>query len=252
MIQREYAPITNIEYIAKDTVEMTLQNEYISNKAMPGQFVHVLVPGHTLRRPISIASVHKKENKFVLLFKVIGSGTEKLSTYTIGEMLDILGPAGNGFPLDKISKNGSLLLVGGGIGVPPIYFLATELHRQNIEAEVILGFQSKEFMFYEEKFKRLGGVTIVTDDGSYGKSGYVTTNIHSPKEYSQYFACGPNPMLQAMVQTMDGVEGFLSLEQRMGCGIGACYACVVRSMDGKKYAKICEDGPVFAANEVKL
>lgn len=246
------AKIVSVETIAKETVKMVLENDYISKHAKPGQFVHIRVTEHTLRRPISIAETDKDNHTFTILFKTIGSGTKRLANYRVGEFLDLLGPNGSSFPLDLIKENETLLLIGGGIGVPPIHFLATELKKLNVNVHAILGFQSEEYLFYENEFKALNNVTIVTDDGSYGKKGFVTDYVHDVGSVDRYFACGPLPMLKAVAKELKDVEGYLSFEERMGCGIGACYACVIPTTTEDKYKKICQDGPVFAANEVKL
>jgi dihydroorotate dehydrogenase electron transfer subunit len=246
------AKIVSVETIAKETVKMVLENDYISKHAKPGQFVHIRVTEHTLRRPISIAETDKDNHTFTILFKTIGSGTKRLANYRVGEFLDLLGPNGSSFPLDLIKENETLLLIGGGIGVPPIHFLATELKKLNVNVHAILGFQSEEYLFYEDEFKALNNVTIVTDDGSYGKKGFVTDYVHDVGSVDRYFACGPLPMLKAVAKELKDVEGYLSFEERMGCGIGACYACVIPTTTEDKYKKICQDGPVFAANEVKL
>lgn len=252
MIKKVYAKIVSIEKIAKETMKMVLENEHISQFAKPGQFVHIKVADHTLRRPISIAETDAETNTFTILFKTVGSGTRRLASYEAGEYLDLLGPNGTGFPLDRVEENDVILLIGGGIGVPPVYFLAKELTRLNVNVHAILGFQSKDYVFYEEEFKQWNDVTIVTDDGSYGKKGFVTDYVHDINGIDRYFACGPLPMLKAVKEELEGVEGYLSFEERMGCGIGACYACVIPTNTKDKYKKICQDGPVLHANEVKL
>lgn len=252
MIKKELAKIVSLDSIAKETVKMVLENKYISETAKPGQFVHIAVSEHTLRRPISIAETNRADNTFTILFKIVGSGTERLANYKVGEYLDLLGPNGSGFPIDQIKENETILLIGGGIGVPPIHFLATELKKLNVNVHVILGFQSQDYMFYEAEFSKLSEITVVTDDGSYGKKGFVTDYVHDIDSVDRYFACGPLAMLKAVANELEGIEGYLSFEERMGCGIGACYACVIPTNTPDKYKKICQDGPVFAANEVKL
>lgn len=252
MKKKQLAKIVSLETIAKETVKIVLENEYISKHANPGQFVHVAITGHTLRRPISIASTEPENNTFTILFKTIGSGTTSLANYEIGQFVDVLGPNGTGFPIGKVQENDSILLIGGGIGVPPIYFLAKELNKLQVNVHAILGFQSKDYMFYERQFAELNDITIVTDDGSYGKKGFVTNYVHDVRHIDRYFACGPLPMLKAVANELKDVEGYLSFEERMACGVGACYACVIPTNTPDKYKKICSDGPVFAASEVKL
>lgn len=252
MIKKESMEIISIQPIAKDSIEMKLRNSYISKNAIPGQFLHIAVPGHTLRRPISIAAVDENEQTVTILFKVVGDGTTRLAALRAGERIDVLGPNGNGFPINDLQPSQTVLLIGGGIGVPPLYFLAMELNKRGINLQFILGFQSKEFMFYEKEFEALGETYIVTNDGSYGNKGLVTDSIEHVAPFDRYYSCGPYPMLEAVKRQLGHKEGYLSFEERMGCGIGACYACVVPMNDKYGYKKICHDGPVFAANEVIL
>lgn len=250
MIKKEEMRILSCRELALDTVEMVLQNDYISEHALPGQFLHVSVPGHTLRRPISIAHVNRSQKTVTILFKKIGSGTHTLAMYQKGMVLDVLGPNGNGFPVDHLTKSAPVLLIGGGIGVPPIYFLGTHLHEMGIEVVSVLGFQTKANVFYEDKFQTLGKTYIVTNDGSHGDKGFVTDVLNKITSFERYYACGPLPMLQAIQSALKEHEGYLSFEERMGCGVGACYACVLPTIDKAGYKKICKDGPVFLANEV--
>lgn len=252
MIKKETMKVISVNSIAKETIEMVLQNEYISQHASPGQFLHIAVTGHTLRRPLSIAAVNRSEQTVTILFKVIGGGTEALAAYQVGDALDVLGPSGNGFPLNNLEKATEVLLIGGGIGVPPLYFLGTRLKEMGMNVQAVIGFQSKEFVFYEEKFQALGKTTVVTNDGSYGEKGFVTDVTEQLTPFEIYYSCGPVPMLQAVTHTFEDKDGYLSFEERMGCGVGACYACVIPTNDDSKYKKICQDGPVFRANEVSL
>lgn len=252
MIKQEAMEVISSTRIAKDTIEMVLNNSYISNKAVPGQFLHISVVGHTLRRPISIAAVNQVENTVTILFKIIGSGTEALANYQVGSSINVLGPSGNGFSIAELTKEDSVLLIGGGIGVPPLYYLGTVLKEQGVNVQAVLGFQSKEYVFYEEDFKALGDTLVVTNDGSYGHEGYVTDVVDELDEFDSYYSCGPAPMLQAVTKTFPNKKGFISFEERMGCGVGACFACVIETKDEAGYKKICQDGPVFAASEVSL
>lgn len=250
MIKKEAMEIVSTKQIAKDTIEMVLKNEYISHHANPGQFLHIAVANHTLRRPISIAAKDDEQATVTILFKVIGSGTDCLATYKVGEHVDVLGPCGNAFPVANIEKSATVLLIGGGIGVPPIYFLGTRLKKAGVHVKSIIGFQSQENVFYENKFAELGETYVVTDDGSYGQQGFVTDVIGQVSSFNRYYACGPFPMLQAVTQRLANKEGYLSFEERMGCGVGACFACVIPTTHETGYKKICQDGPVFHANEV--
>ncbi len=251
MMKKEKALIESIKIIAEDTVEMVLFSMYISRVAQPGQFIHIAVEGHTLRRPISIANIDQEKETITILFKLNGLGTKQLSTYRVGNELDVLGPLGNGFPI-KDSGEATILLVGGGIGVPPLYNLGKSLVEKGFEVISILGFQTRNNVFYEEEFKQLGKTFIVTDDGTYGDKGYVTDIINKIGHFDTYYSCGPIPMLQAVQARLKESPGYISLEERMGCGVGACYACVIQTNDEQGYKKICHDGPVFHAQEVIL
>jgi dihydroorotate dehydrogenase electron transfer subunit len=251
MIRKEIMLIQSSEQIASDTIEMVLANSYISRSARPGQFLHISIPGHMLRRPISIANADKDKGTVTILFKIAGNGTKGLASLQVGSKLDVLGPCGNGFPLE-VSEDSTILLIGGGIGVPPLYYLGKELKKLGVKIVSILGFQSKDHVFYERKFRELGETYIVTNDGSYGERGFVTDVLSNIQNFDLYYSCGPIPMLQAITKALKDKTGYISLEERMGCGVGACYACVIPSKDEQGYKKICHDGPVFSSQEVIL
>lgn len=248
-IQR--APIYSKKWIAKDTVELIIHSENIAKEADPGQFLHIHVQGHTLRRPISIAHIDREKHHITILFKELGSGTRTLATLEAGEEVNMLGPLGNGFPLDQ-SEESTALLIGGGIGVPPLYALGHALKEKGVNIISVLGYQTREHVFYEKQFQQLGETIIVTDDGSYGEKGLVTDGLSLVHEVDHFYTCGPKPMIEAVVDAMGATPGHISLEERMGCGLGACFACVVPTEDEKGYKKICQDGPVFSAEEVVL
>lgn len=252
MIKKESMAVLSSKQIAKDTIEMVLKNSYISEQAVPGQFLHISVVGHTLRRPISIAAVNQAEETITILFKIIGQGTLALANYPVGSNVDVLGPSGNGFPIDDLTTEDEVLLIGGGIGVPPLYYLGTALKERGVKVQSIIGFQSKEYVFYEEAFKQLGDTYVVTNDGSYGYKGYVTDVVDEIRPFNRYYSCGPAPMLKAVTMTFPEDTGYISFEERMGCGVGACLACVIETNDEAGYKKICQDGPVFAAKEVSI
>ncbi|UFU00968.1 dihydroorotate dehydrogenase electron transfer subunit [Radiobacillus kanasensis] len=240
--------------IAKDTVEMVLQGGAISF-VEPGQFVHIRIGSgfsHMLRRPISIADVDHIQETITIIFKIIGAGTEELQNVSTGTQLDTLLACGTSYPVQDLELKHALL-IGGGIGVPPMYYLAKVLREKGVQVTSVLGFQTKEYVFYEENFKALGNCHIVTDDGSYGWKGNVNDVIDAQSiPFDYYFSCGPLGMLRAVSNKLEGQSGFISIEERMGCGIGACYACVVPTRDGSGFRKICKDGPVFPAGEVLL
>ncbi|MCQ2399170.1 MAG: dihydroorotate dehydrogenase electron transfer subunit, partial [Clostridia bacterium] len=198
-----------------------------------GQFVNILIDGLYLRRPISVCDYD--ENSLTLIYKVVGKGTEKLSAYEKGGTLDILVGLGNGYDLSLAGDKP--LLIGGGVGVPPLYSLAKKLIACGKEVSVIIGFNTKSEIFYEKDFKDLGAkVTVTTVDGSYGVKGFVTDAIKSG--YTYFYVCGPEPMLKAVYNKTD-TDGEFSFEERMGCGFGACVGCSCKTLYGVK--RICKD-----------
>lgn len=250
-MKKENLTIVKSTEIAIDTTEMVLQNAYISKTAQPGQFLHIGVGGHTLRRPISIANIDRKNETITVLFKQLGEGTRDLSKYQEGSQINALGPSGNGFPHGN-QTNKTILLVGGGIGIPPLYCLGKRLAKDGINIIAILGFQKVDSVFYEKEFKSIGKTVITTNDGSYGHHGFVTDVLNEVGPYDCYYSCGPLPMLKAVTTKLKNQKGYISLEERMGCGVGACFACVIPTDNQGGYKKICKDGPVFAASEVSL
>lgn len=228
--------------------DFTVSCPELAALAVPGQFAQILVPGHTLRRPISICSIGRETLRFV--FQVRGEGTEKLSRYRPGDDIDILAPLGKGFPIDP---NKRTLLVGGGIGVPPLLGVAEALGGN---AVAVLGFRNRDLVILEEDFKNTGAkVLIATDDGSYGHKGLVT-DLATGEDFQVLMACGPGPMLRGAgaLAGERGVPGYLSLEQRMACGVGACLGCAVALTDGEGreyFGHVCKDGPVFPMDRLK-
>lgn len=249
-------PVLAIEKIAKDTYQLDLELETsFLEQIKPGQFIHIRVNQGSefmLRRPISVADVDLALNKLSVIFKVFGRGTDVLTHLKPDEWIDLLIPCGNGYPIESIDMK-HVLLVGGGVGVPPLYYLAKSLVEKGIKVTTVIGFQTKDEVFYEREFAALGDIFVTTDDGSYGRKGYVTDVLQQEElNFDYYFSCGPAPMLKAVKKYLHYFPGYISLEERMGCGIGACYACVVKSTDGKDQKKICTDGPVFHATEVMI
>lgn len=231
------------EKVASDTYEMVLEGAF--DRVYPGQFMHLKVPSEylILRRPISISNV--EADRIHLVYKVVGAGTKVLSTMEKGETVDILGPLGKGFPL----KKGRILIVGGGMGVAPLYELGKRLVKENKEITFVLGFKSKEMIYYEDKFRALGDTFILTEDGSRGIKGNVSKILDTIQGIEVVYACGPNPLLKYVQNRFKDIEAvYLSLEERMACGIGACYGCDTKD---KKY-RVCHDGPVFKGKEVLI
>lgn len=234
--------------IAKDVYEMKLQGQGASLITAPGQFVNIkistLESQPYLRRPMSVCDYD--ENNLTIIYKVVGKGTKILREKQPGEKLDMLLGLGNGFPLPDIKK---AVLIGGGVGVPPMYNLAKQLKAKGVEITSILGFNSKVDVFYEEEFKEFGEVYVCTMDGSYGQQGNVVDVLKEHNiAYDKYFSCGPEKMLDALVK-FDDQNGYLSFEARMGCGFGACMGCSCK-VKTKPYKRICVEGPVLEASEV--
>ena len=208
-----------------------------------GQFVNVKLDGQYLRRPISICDYD--ENTLTLIYKVVGIGTEKMSAMKAGEKLNILTGLGNGYDLSL--SGDAPLLVGGGVGVPPLYKLCKLLKAEGKKVTVILGFNTKSEIFAEKDFAEIADKVIVTTvDGSYGVKGFVT-NALCDVDYTYVYSCGPLPMLKALANATE-TSGQYSLEERMGCGFGACMGCSCKTLLGNK--RICKEGPVFVKEEI--
>ena len=210
--------------------------------ARPGQFAQIQIPGFYLRRPISVCDWD--ENGMTLIYKAVGQGTDALSRLETGTALDILNGLGNGYDVNACGEHP--LVIGGGVGVPPLYGLTKALLRAGKAPKVILGFNTFEEMFLLDEFEDLDvPVTVTTVDGSFGTKGFVTDAL--PKAYDSFFACGPEPMLKAVCHACP-TPGQLSLEQRMACGFGACMGCTISTNNGPK--RVCKDGPVFRKEEL--
>ncbi|MEH6905038.1 dihydroorotate dehydrogenase electron transfer subunit [Neobacillus drentensis] len=257
MIRKELCKISSQQEIAADIYELTVHGELVEQISAPGQFVHIRVSNRwdpLLRRPISISSFDKKQKSMTMIYRKDGKGTTLLAQSGPGELIDILGPLGNGFPVNEVSVGETALLVGGGIGVPPLYELSNQLVAKGVKVIHVLGFQTAEAVFYENEFLNNGETYVTTVDGSYGRQGFVT-DVMKDLQFDCIYTCGPTPMLKAIEQGYSDKKVFLSLEERMGCGIGACFACVCKSADdltGVSYKKVCSDGPVFRAGEVLI
>ncbi len=229
--------------IARDVYEMTLSGD-TSCITATGQFVNIKLEGMFLRRPISVCDFDADYLK--LIYKVVGKGTEYMAGLEKGAELDILSGLGNGYDTEK--SGNKPLLIGGGVGVPPMYALAKKLIKEGKEVSVILGFNSKDDIFYEDEFKALGcKVAVATADGTYGNKGFVTDCLDYVGDYTYFYTCGPEPMLKAVYNTTN-TSGQFSFEERMGCGFGACMGCSCKTLYGNK--RICKDGPVLLKEEI--
>lgn len=240
MKQSIFEIIENVP-LTETVMKMTLKGD-ISDITASGQFVNVLLDGLFLRRPISVCDAY--DDKLVLVYKIVGKGTEKMSKMKGGN-LDILTGLGNGYDLTLSGEKP--LLVGGGVGVPPLYMLAKQLIAQNKKVSVILGFNTKSEIFYKEEFEKLGAnVIVATADGSEGVKGFVTDAMDKV-DYTYFYSCGPEPMLKALYKKSE-TSGQMSFEERMGCGFGACMGCSCKTLTG--YKRICKDGPVMKKEEI--
>lgn len=226
--------------LTENVFEMVLSGD-IQYITAPGQFINIQLSGKFLRRPISVCDYDDKT--ITIIYKVVGGGTEQLSKMAAGESLDCLTGLGNGYDISKSKKP---LVIGGGVGVPPMYNLTKKLIEDNQKPVVILGFNTKAEVFYEEKFRALGAeVVVATADGSYGVKGFVTDAMTD--DYDYFYTCGPMPMFKA-IEAVAKTSGQYSFEERMGCGFGACMGCSCKTKYGNK--RICKDGPVLEREEI--
>ena len=232
----ENKPLTDLVW------KMRLQADTSAITA-PGRFVNLKLDGLYLRRPISICDWD--ETSLTLIYKVVGTGTQQMTKLQPGAVLDVLTNLGNGYDTSKAGD--APLLIGGGVGVPPMYGLAKRLAAEGKQVTVILGFNTKDEIFYEDEFKALGvTVHVTTADGSYGTKGFVT-DVMKDLSYSYFFTCGPMPMFKA-IEKVAATSGQYSFEERMGCGFGACMGCTCKTKYGNK--RICKDGPVLEREEI--
>lgn len=240
MYKQNIYKILSNKKIARDVFEMVLEGDtqYIT---APGQFINIQLEGKFLRRPISVCDYD--DTTVTIIYKVVGEGTEMMSALPVGETLDVLTGLGNGYDISQGTKP---MLIGGGVGVPPMYNLCKKLIAAGQKPVVILGFNTKDEIFYEDEFKALGAeVRVATADGSYGIKGFVTDAFID--DYDYFYTCGPMPMFRA-IETKVTTSGQYSFEERMGCGFGACMGCSCKTKYGNK--RICKDGPVLVREEI--
>ena len=240
-MKQSFFTVASNSALTADVYKMVLEGDTSAITA-PGQFINILIDGLYLRRPISVYDAD--DGSVTIIYKVVGEGTEKMSRMAKGECLDVLTGLGNGY--DTSVSGERPLLIGGGVGVPPLYMLAKKLIDEGKEVSVILGFNTKSEIFCEEEFKALGAkVSVTTADGSYGIKGFVTAAMESG--YTYFYTCGPEPMLKA-VYAASQTGGQFSFEERMGCGFGACMGCSCKTVTG--YKRICKEGPVLMKEEI--
>lgn len=254
---KERAVVLSQEMIAEQIFSMWLKTERIAGAVVPGQFISVYSndSGRMLPRPISICEVDREKRAVRIVYRIAGKGTEEFSRCQAGDSLDVLGPLGNGFPLERCPEGKRAFLIGGGIGIPPMVQLSRELKGQVL---AVAGYRSE--LFLTEELSANGSLYIATEDGSTGTKGNVLDCIReNGLQADVIYACGPTPMLRAIREyaQREGIECWLSLEERMACGIGACLACVCKSKEVDDHSKvnnkrICKEGPVFAAGEIEL
>ena len=228
--------------LTESVFKMVLRGD-VSAVTAPGQFVNIKLDGLFLRRPISVCDLG--DDTLTIIYKAVGKGTEQMSRMLPGETLDVLTGLGNGYDLTQ--SGDQPVLIGGGVGVPPMYLLAKKLIAEGKKISVILGFNTKSEIFYEDAFKALGAdVTVTTVDGSYGVKGFVTDALKDIR-YTYFYTCGPEPMLKAVYKA-SVTSGQMSFEKRMGCGFGACMGCSCKTITG--YKRICKEGPVMKKEEI--
>ncbi|MBB5887524.1 dihydroorotate dehydrogenase electron transfer subunit [Lactovum miscens] len=248
--------------LAPQIFEMTLYGKLVKEMEVPGQFLHLRVPSAELllRRPISLAEIDQTTETCKLIYRVEGKGTDIFSKMKDGDQIDVMGPLGNGFDIGNVKAEETAFIIGGGIGAPPMYELSKELISKGVKVIQLLGFATKNVIFYEEKFKKLGVTRIATDDGTYGMHGHVGHLIDQAiEEFGQpdlVYACGSNGLLKAVDRKFDDhPKAYISMEARMACAVGACYACVVHVKDdetGMSYVKVCDDGPIFETGKLVI
>lgn len=259
---KERAAVASQEMLADGIYSMWIRTETIASQAAAGQFIDIYPKdgAKLLPRPVSLCEIDREGGRVRIVYRVAGEGTKEFSTYRAGDSIDLLGPLGNGFPLEEAAGK-RILLIGGGIGIPPMLETAKQLAAmpQAKQADIVLGYRDSQ-MFLKHEFEAYGAVFAATEDGSAGTKGNVLDVIREKGLRADLiFACGPSPMLRALkgFAAKEQISCYISLEERMACGIGACLACVCRSkeIDGHSHVhnkRICKDGPVFRAEEVEL
>ena len=254
---KETGTVISQEMLADGVYSMWIQTDKIGKEALQGQFVSIYTKdsGKLLPRPIRLCEIDREQGRIRLVYRVVGAGTKEFSNYQAGDTVEVMGPLGNHFPL----KGKKAFLIGGGIGIPPMLELAKQLEKEtDCVKQMILGY--RDVLFLNKEFESYGDVYVATEDGSVGTKGNVLDAIkENGLEADIIFACGPTPMLRAIKEyaITNNIECYVSLEEKMACGIGACLACVCKSKEVDHHTnvnnkRICKDGPVFLATEVEL
>lgn len=260
-MKQEMMSVVSQVCLAPNIYELVLTGELVKEMKVPGQFIHIKVPRADLllRRPISLAAINQARLECTIIYRVEGDGTADLSLLEPGDLLDVMGPLGNGFPIADITAEDCVFIIGGGIGVPPLYELSRQIKERGAKVVHLLGFAKQDVIFYEDQFMALDEVHISTDDGSYGTHGHAGNLLDELLKVYQptaVYSCGSNGLLKTVEANFhDHPRAYLSLEARMACGMGACYACVYHLQadeTGKESKKVCDEGPVFATGEVRL
>ena len=255
-----FAKLIKKEEIIKDIFKFSVEAEEIVKTAKPGNFIEIRVNDQTepfLRRPISIYNMNKEAGILEFIFQIKGNGTNLLSKKQIGDKIDILGPLGNG--TFKFEKYNNIAIIGGGIGIFPLYELAKEAKAQGKKVSTYLGFRNKDLVMLEKEFKEVSDkLVITTDDGSYAEKGFAIDYLKKDIENHCIYACGPLPMLKAVQKYAieNNINCQISLEEKMGCGLGVCLGCAVKKAsspkDNPEYFNVCKGGPVFNAKDVEI
>ncbi|MCP8856854.1 dihydroorotate dehydrogenase electron transfer subunit [Latilactobacillus fuchuensis] len=247
--------------IAPNIYELCLAGSLAEQPVTPGQFVDIKIPSDALllRRPFGVAKVDAQQKTMTLLYRVVGEGTTILSQAPVGTELSVLGPLGSGYPIAQLQPGQKALIIGGGTGIPPLYELSRQLVAKGVQVQHLFGFATQSAIFYQSEFEALGPTAYATNDGSYGYQGHIGLLLDAQfadalTTYDAIYACGPKGLLMAVDNRFaNHPNAYISLEERMACGIGACYACVTKLRSNPEVQlKICDDGPVFKTNEVLI
>ncbi|BCP63966.1 dihydroorotate dehydrogenase [Streptococcus parasuis] len=257
MILKEQMLLVEQVQLAPRIFSMILQGKMVSEMRI-GQFIHIRVPNDAmlLRRPISISEIDYGRSQCRIIYRVEGLGTDVFSNMVAGDYLDVMGPLGNGFEIDFLKDGDPILIIGGGIGVPPLVEVAKQAAKRGAKVTSVIGFATKEAVILEEELAQYGSVHVTTDDGSYGIKGSVATVVEQlTNDFSAIYSCGAPGMMKYVDQRFqDHPHAYLSLEARMACGMGACYACVVKPKEGQEHEnkRVCKEGPVFTTGSLIL